>query len=148
MAVEFRCTTRTSLPAAALFDRSRSVEAHTASMEGSRERAVAGTTSGLLGPGDQVTWRAWHFGVPLRMTSRITAFDAPHAFVDEQVRGPFRSFRHEHWFHEDAHGTTMVDRVRFEAPLGVLGRLAEKVVLARYLRTLIEQRNEHLISGP
>lgn len=147
MAVEFECITHTTLPAAVLFDRSRSIEAHTGSMADSREQAIAGTTSGLIGLGEEVTWRAWHFGVPLRMTSRITAFDPPHSFVDEQVRGPFRSFRHEHSFHEDAHGTTMVDRVRFEAPLGVLGRLAEKFVLARYLRKLIEQRNQYLVAN-
>lgn len=34
--------------------------------------------------------RAWHFGDPIRMTSRITQMEAPDFFVDEQVTGPFR----------------------------------------------------------
>ena len=75
---------------AELFALSRSIDAHTESMAGSRETAVAGVTSGLIDLGQEVSWRAWHFGVPLRMSSRITAMDVPTRFVDEQVKGPFQ----------------------------------------------------------
>ena len=57
--------------------------------------------------------------------------EAPIYFVDEQVKGPFRRFRHVHEFTEDSGGTVMVDRIEFEAPLGPIGRLVEKLVLAR-----------------
>jgi ligand-binding SRPBCC domain-containing protein len=147
MASSFECTTRTTLGIEELFDLSRSIDAHKESMAQSREKAVAGITSGLISLGEEVTWRAWHFGVPLRMTSRITEMEAPDYFIDEQVRGPFRSFRHVHEFTEDAGGTVMVDRVKFAAPFGPLGRLAEKLVLARYLRNLTEQRNRHLTAA-
>lgn len=142
--MEFECRTRLALGVQDAFDRSRSIDAHTASMSASRERAVAGVTSGLLGLGEEVTWRAWHFGVPIRMTSRITRMDAPTSFVDEQVHGPFASFRHEHRFVADADGgTTMTDLVRFTAPFGIAGRAAELVV-GPYLRRLIERRNAYL----
>jgi len=145
MTVRFECTTQTSMPAAELFDLSRSIDAHTDSMADSRERAVAGTTTGLIGLGEEVTWRAWHFGIPIRMTSRITAMDAPRSFVDEQVRGPFQHFRHTHEFTEGPGGTVMVDRIEFTAPFGPLGRMVEKLVLARYLQQLIETRNRYLV---
>ncbi|MFJ5700239.1 SRPBCC family protein [Arthrobacter sp. NPDC093139] len=147
MAASFECTTRTTLGKEELFDLARSIDAHKESMARSREQAVAGVTSGLISLGEEVTWRAWHFGVPLRMTSRITEVQAPDYFVDEQVRGPFRSFRHVHEFSEDADGTVMLDRIEFAAPLGPLGRLVEKLVLTRYLRKLVEQRNRHLAAG-
>lgn len=147
MAASFNCTTQTTLAKEELFNLSRSIDAHKESMLQSREEAVAGVTTGLISLDEEVAWRAWHFGVPLRMTSRITEMDAPHYFVDEQVRGPFRSFRHVHEFSENAGGTVMVDRVEFAAPFGPLGRLAEKLVLTRYLRNLIEQRNRHLTAG-
>jgi ligand-binding SRPBCC domain-containing protein len=131
-----------------LFDLCRSIDAHKESMAKSRERAIAGVTSGLISLGEEVTWRAWHFGAPLRMTSRITELEAPNFFVDEQIRGPFRSFRHIHEFSETAGGTVMVDRIEFAAPFGPLGRLAERLVLTRYLRNLIEQRNRHLTGKP
>nr|WP_217274890.1 SRPBCC family protein [Rathayibacter sp. VKM Ac-2835] len=132
------------MPVAELFDRARSIDLHTESQAASEERAVGGVVSGTIGLGEEVTWRARHFGVPLRLTSRITAFDAPHSFTDEQTRGPFRSFRHEHRFEADGGGSVMTDRVSFRAPFGVLGRIAERLVLARYLRRLIEERGAFL----
>lgn len=144
MVVYFECITKTSTPREEMFDRARNIDTHRASMANSREEAIAGTTTGLITLGEEVTWRAWHFGVPLRMTSRITAMQAPEYFIDEQVRGPFKTFRHVHEFSEDQTGTTMIDRIEFQAPFGLLGQLAEKLVLANYLRGLIEQRNKHL----
>lgn len=130
-------------PREAVFARSLDIDLHVASMAGSHERAVGGVTTGRIALGEEVTWRAWHFGVPIRMTSRVTELEAPTRFVDEQVRGPFASFRHEHVFDEADGGTLMIDRVRFVAPLGVLGRVAE-LVLRPYLERLIAGRNTHL----
>jgi ligand-binding SRPBCC domain-containing protein len=136
------------MPREELFDLARSIDAHKDSMAQSREEAVAGVMSGLISLGQEVTWRAWHFGVPIRMTSRITEMQAPFYFVDEQAKGPFRRFRHVHEFTEDSGGTVMVERIEFEAPFGPIGRLVEKLVLARYLQELIGQRNQHLTAGP
>jgi ligand-binding SRPBCC domain-containing protein len=144
--VEFECRTWLPVGVQEAFDRSRSIDLHVASMAGSRERAVAGVTTGHIDEGEEVTWRAWHFGVPIRMTSRITRMSPPDSFVDEQVRGPFRSFRHEHRFVADGDGTIMIDHVVLRVPLGVLGRAAELVV-GPYLRRLIERRNAHLLAA-
>jgi ligand-binding SRPBCC domain-containing protein len=130
----------------AAFDLALSIDAHVASFEGSGEQAVGGVTAGLIGLGEFVTWRARHFGITWTMTSTITEWDRPHCFVDEQRKGPFRSFRHEHLFEPVEHGTRLLDHVEFEAPLGVLGRLAERLVLGRYLRHLIDVRNTFLIT--
>jgi len=133
------------MPPAEAFDLSLSVEAHLASMADSRERAIGrGAASDLLAFGDEITWRAWHFGVPWRLTSRITAFNRPHRFIDEQVRGPFHRFHHEHQFEPVGGGSRMTDIVELEAPAWWLGRLAERLVLASYIRTLIEERNRYL----
>lgn len=146
MAVSFECTTESVLAPERLFDVARDISTHTDSMSTSRERVVGGVRSGLIGLDEDVTWRAWHFGLPLRMTSRITAMNPPHGFTDEQTRGPFRYFTHEHVFLPHGPGTLMVDRVSFAAPWGVLGRVAERLLLAGYLRRLIEQRNLFLQS--
>jgi hypothetical protein len=145
--VRFELRIRSSKSPAELFDLARSVDAHVASMSSSRERAVGGVTSGLLALGDEVTWRGVHFGLPLTMTSRITRMSAPTSFVDEQVRGPFRRFRHEHLFADQDEGCLMIDRIEFEAPLGILGVAVERLILARYLRRIIEERNVEL-AGP
>lgn len=142
MAVRIELRTRSARSAADLFDLARSVDAHVSSMTGSRERAVRRVTSGLLALGDEVTWRGIHFGVPLTMTSRITSMDRPATFVDEQVRGPFRRFRHEHAFQDEGDGCLMIDRIEFVAPLGILGRVVERLVLAPHLRRIIGARND------
>ena len=136
--------TRIAAPVDRCFDLSLSIDAHSESMAGSRERAVAGVTSGRIGPGESVTWQARHFGLPVRMTSVIGDYERPVRFVDEQTRGPFKRWWHEHLFFDEGGGTLMVDRIEFEAPLGPLGRFVERAILARYMRRLIESRNRWL----
>jgi len=134
----FEVTTPVAAPAQLVFDLSLDVGVHTASMAHSGERIIGGVTSGRMRLNDTVTWRARHFGVPWRMTSRISALDAPRYFVDEQVRGPFRRWRHEHHFEPDGRGgTVMRDVVEFVAPIG-------HFVLDRYMPRLIHERNEHI----
>lgn len=58
MTASFVCRTESSLPPERLFDLARSIDAHVESQKGSGERAVAGVTSGLIGEGQEVTWRA------------------------------------------------------------------------------------------
>ncbi|MBO0847583.1 MAG: SRPBCC family protein [Nocardioides sp.] len=126
---------------------SLSVEAHTASMRHSGERVVDGVTSGVLGLGETVTWHARHFGIPFRMTSRITELEPPTRFVDEQVSGPFRRWWHEHRFEPVADGTLMTDVVEFESPARAIGRIVNRVVLTRYLTMLLRQRNDWLVEA-
>ncbi|MGB8649024.1 MAG: SRPBCC family protein [Mycobacteriales bacterium] len=128
----------------ACFLLSLSVDAHTSSMGRSGERAVAGVRSGVLSLGDSVTWQARHFGVPFRMTSRITAYDQPSRFVDEQVRGPFAVWWHEHRFEEHDGRTVMTDLVRYRSPAGPLGALVDRLALERYMRRLLQTRNAWL----
>lgn len=107
------------------------------------ERAIGGITSGQIGLGEEVTWRARHFGVVWTMTSRIVDLDRPAFFADQQVRGPFACFRHEHRFISIPGGTQMFDAVSFDAPCAPFGILVEKV-LEPYLCHLIELRNAYL----
>lgn len=129
------------------FELSLSVDAHTSSMAGSGETAIDGVTSGVLRLGDAVTWKARHFGIPFTMSSRISAYDAPRRFVDEQTSGPFRRWWHEHRFESADGGTLMTDHIEFESPAGVLGRAANALVLTKYMTRLITQRNEWLVEA-
>ena len=120
------------------------MSAHLSSTEQTRERVVSSLASNLLGPGDVVTWEATHLGVRQRLTSKITRFDAPRSFEDEQIAGPFKTFWHRHEFRAENGATVMTDLVRYSAPLGPLGSLAEIVFLDRYLRVFLERRATHL----
>lgn len=127
-------------PPSVCFDLARSVDAHVESARATGEKAVGGVTSGLLNLGDEVTWRARHFGMTQDLTSRITAFDRPKHFRDEMVRGAFRRLVHDHYFEPTPNGTRMVDVFDFTAPLALLGSLADRFVLHAYLKRFLESR--------
>jgi ligand-binding SRPBCC domain-containing protein len=148
-----RVETMVGAPPERCFDLARSVEAHVASTGKTGERVAGGRAAGLMEMGEEVTWEGRHFFVRQRFTSRITGFERPGWFRDEMVRGAFRSFEHEHFFEEaggvraaspsrgdGVTGTRMVDVLVFSAPLGVVGWIAERVVLGWYLRRFLEER--------
>ena len=128
-------------PRERVFDLARSIDAHQDTAAATGERAVAGVSSGLLGPDDEVTWRARHFGVVQRLRVKMTQFERPAHFQDTMVEGAFHAMKHDHFFEERQGRTVMQDRFEFVAPLGILGRIAEKVFLTHYMRRFIEDRN-------
>lgn len=138
-------TTVIDAPIDLVFDLARDLDLHARSMVASGERAIGGRTSGRIEQGESVTWRARHFGVWWTLTSRITVVDPPTRFVDEQAAGPFAWFRHEHRFEPTAAGRTrMHDHWEHRSPLGPLGVLADRLVLAGHMRRLLELRNRSL----
>ena len=138
-------TTLINAPAARCFDLARSIDFHAHSMSATRERPIAGTTTGLIGPGQQVTWQARHLGRLRTLTSRICAFDPPRMFADEMVTGDFKSFRHEHTFTALSPSTTQLDdRFEFTSPFGPLGHLANALFLTAYMRRLLQGHAQRL----
>lgn len=128
-----------------VFDLELDVDVHAASLPGSGERATTSTGGRRLRFGEEVTFEARHVGVRWRMTSRVTAFERPHRFVDEQVRGPFALLHHEHRFDPLPGGRTrMRDRMTVGLGWGPAGHLVARVVVAPYLRRLLRRRAEHV----
>jgi ligand-binding SRPBCC domain-containing protein len=148
VAYEFVATIRieTVVPAppADVFDLARDLDFHTRSLAHTGERIVSGKRGGLIDLGEEVEWEARHLGITWRLRSRITAFDRPHTFTDEQVSGPFASFVHRHTFESDGAGTLMIDAWTHTPPLGVLGKLAD-VGLRGYVERLLRTRNAALV---
>ena len=124
-----------------VFDLARSIDLHKISTTQTNEIAIAGKTSGLIGLNESVTWKAKHFGIYQYLTSKITEFDRPNYFVDEMVSGAFSEFKHEHHFTELNGRTLMTDYFEYKSPLGILGKLVDKIVLKKYMTDLLTQRN-------
>jgi ligand-binding SRPBCC domain-containing protein len=140
----FRLETRIDAPIERVFDLARDIDLHARSMAASGEEAIAGRTSGTIGLSETVTWRARHFGRWWTLTSRITVVEPPTRFADEQASGPFARFEHTHTFKPIAGGTLMTDDWDHTAPLGPLGWLADRLLLGRHMRRLLETRNAAL----
>jgi ligand-binding SRPBCC domain-containing protein len=135
-------TTYIDAPIDRCFDLARSIDLHTHSASPTGERAVAGVTCGLIGYGEEVTWRGKHFGIWQHLTSRITIYDPPYHFRDSMVRGAFKRIDHDHFFRTEGDRTVMIDRFDFDAPLGPLGHLANRIALIRHMRSFLEERNQ------
>lgn len=73
-----------------------------------------------MSAGTLIDYRLRLHGVPLRWRTRIAVWEPPRRFVDEQIRGPYRLWVHEHLFEPSADGTLCRDRVTYAVPGGWL----------------------------
>ncbi len=108
-----------------------------------RERAIAGVTRGLIGPDEEVTWRARHFGIWQTLTcTNSPSSDRPNRFCRHDA--PWRAFRCM-WNisdipEESADGTIIMrDVFAYESPLGILGHIAD-ILFPGALHALIPRR--------
>ena len=133
-------TTFIAAPQERVFDLSRSVDVHKASMKRHEEKIVDGTMSGLMNMNDTVTWTAKHLFKQRRLKTKITKISAPEFFIDEQEEGDFMMMKHEHYFKPIQNGTIMIDQFHFETPYGLFGRLINNLYLKRYMTELLKER--------
>lgn len=92
-------------------------------------------------PGTLIDYTLRVHGVPIRWQSQITVWEPPWRFVDEQRRGPYRLWIHEHCFLEKDGGTLAVDEVRYAFPGGAL---VNALFVARDIEKIFEFRTKTL----
>jgi ligand-binding SRPBCC domain-containing protein len=97
-----------------------------------------------MGPGTLIEYRLRLHRVPVRWLTRIEAWEPGVRFADVQVRGPYRSWHHTHAFEAHADGTLVRDIVRYELPLGPLGRVVHAAVVRRDLERIFDFRHEEV----
>lgn len=139
-----KLTTKIKASKQIVFDLSRNIDLHQLSMTDSKEKAIYGITSGLVNLNDTVTFKGKHFGVYLTHQSRITKMKLYDSSTDEMIKGCFKSFIHHHEFEEDQGFTTMTDKIFYEVPIGIVGKIFDYLILKRYMQNLIEKRNNIL----
>jgi len=91
--------------------------------------------------GALIEYRLRLHGIPVRWQSEITAWEPPHRFVDEQRRGPYRAWIHEHTFTESKGGSEVRDLVRYAAPGGWL---VDLLFVRHDVRRIFEYRTRKL----
>lgn len=124
------------------FDLSTSIDLHKISTSKTKEEAIAGVTNGLVKLNDKVTWKAKHFGIWHQLQVQITEYERPLFFVDEMIKGTFKSMRHRHEFKQIESGTIMVDQFEFSSPFGILGKIVDHFILKNYMTNFLKERNE------
>jgi len=134
-------TTFIKAPVQVVFDLSRNIELHKRSMSKYREEAVAGTRFGLVEKEDTVTWKARHLFRDRFRRIKVTEMQKPVLFTDVQLQGSFKAMKHEHHFKPCDNGTIMIDLFHYESPYGMLGKCLDRLYLYKYLKQLLELRN-------
>lgn len=83
------------------------------------------------------------WGIGLKWISEITHIERFKLFVDEQRKGPYKLWRHEHHFKPIADGTEMTDIVQYKIPFGILGNLGLPLV-KRQLERIFDYRRRKM----
>jgi ligand-binding SRPBCC domain-containing protein len=137
--------TEIEAPIEICFDLARNIDIHSKTVwKHTKEKAINGTMTGMIGEGEQVTFEATHFLVRQTLAARITTYRRPYTFVDEMLSGAFKSMKHEHDFIDKGNMTLMRDTLTFEAPFGPLGWIVERIILKPYMKNFLEYRNKQL----
>lgn len=79
-------------------------------------------------------------GIPMPWRSEIMAVKEHVSFVDEQRRGPYKIWHHEHYFEEVEGGVKMTDIVDYKLPLGFLGTIAHGLFVKKKLESIFDYR--------
>ena len=95
-----------------------------------------------MAQGATIDYRVRIGPLPVRWRTRITKWDPGRSFVDRQEAGPYRLWWHEHTFQSDGGRTVMEDRVYYAPPLGILGRLANRVFIGPTLKKVFQYRGD------
>lgn len=98
--------------------------------------------------GTMIRYRLRLHGIPVRWLTRIEEWDPPRRFVDRQVEGPYALWHHTHSFEPISENRTrMVDVVRYGHRLGLLGSVAQRLIVERDLRRIFDYRRDAIAAG-
>lgn len=139
-----KITTNYFAPIEKVFDINRDIDIHQQSASKTKEVAIAGITSGLINKNETVTWRGKHFGFYFTHQSTISEMIFPTYFVDEQLKGNFKSFKHQHFFEQKENYVVVTDIVAYKTPFGIFGKLFDGFLLKNHLTNFILHRNQVL----
>lgn len=92
--------------------------------------------------GTHIDYELRLYGVPVRWRTVIEEFNPEISFVDVQLSGPYRTWRHRHHFAEVPGGTEMLDHVDYDIPFGKFGKLARLLFVRQSLASIFDHRNQ------
>jgi ligand-binding SRPBCC domain-containing protein len=79
-------------------------------------------------------------GIPMTWVTEITHVKDRLFFVDEQRKGPYSMWHHEHHFKVVQDGVEMIDIINYIPPMGFLGSIANQILIKNQLKTIFDFR--------
>lgn len=98
----------------------------------------------VLKPGMLLDYRLRLLGIKFYWRTLIETFEPPHRFTDSQLKGPYKLWHHTHEFYTVDGGTLVVDRVRYQVPLGPIGRVINTLFVRRQLDAIFDYRQSQI----
>ena len=95
----------------------------------------------LIQEGTLIDYRLKLHGIPINWQTRIAEWEPPYRFVDEQLKGPYLWWHHEHVFEEVPDGILMTDRVHYGVPGG---GLVHWLLVHRDVQRIFEYRRRRM----
>ena len=92
-------------------------------------------------PGALIDYRLRLRGIPIRWRTKISCWEPPYRFIDEQIRGPYKIWQHEHTFEDLGDQTLVRDRVHYLSPLSFI---THPLMVTRDVRQIFEYRGQRL----
>ena len=135
-------TTFIAAPVDRVFDLSRHIALYKLIFQSRKEKLTSGAASSLVGRNETITVVAKHAGRARMMMMKITTFQRPSLFIEEQVKGDLQHYKHEHHFKAVANGTIVIDILEFGIPKDIIGKIFGKVYFRKYLEELLRKRIE------
>ncbi len=109
----------------------------------SQEMRIQPPVPARMEAGTEIVYRLKVKGVPLKWVARIESVDAPRGFVDLQLKGPYRKWRHQHLFESQNEGTLIRDEIDYAVPCC---RVGHKFLVKPQLVKIFEARGEKVKS--
>jgi ligand-binding SRPBCC domain-containing protein len=106
--------------------------------------SILGSQPSEVSSGTVIPYRLRLHGLPLIWVSQIEEFEQDRLFVDRQLIGPYKLWRHRHEFTADGEQTVIRDEVRYELPLGRLGSLAHRLFVRSDVERIFAYRRATL----
>ena len=95
--------------------------------------------------GTIVDYRLRLHGLPIHWRSEITEWDPPNKFTDVQIKGPYRVWKHEHFFTAEGNQTRMTDRVEYAIPGWIFAPIVHSLFVKRDLEKIFQYRERRFL---
>ena len=97
-----------------------------------------------LHTGSLIEYKLHVRGLSMKWLTEITVWEPPYRFVDNQLKGPYKLWLHEHTFTAENGGTRIGDRVDYALPFGILGQMVHALMVRKDVETIFRYRQKRL----
>lgn len=135
-------TTFIAAPIERVFDLSRHIALYKLVFQSRKEKLTSGAASALISKNETISIIAKHAGRQRMLMLKITTYQKPTLFIEEQVKGDLQNYKHEHHFKPVDNGTIVIDIIEFGIPKDIIGKIFGKVYFKKYLEEILRKKTE------